>query len=300
MSQFFGFCSYPHGSMAVILLVLSCICALAATMWGMASCRFMSIDYITDRGSFSDFYRDPTADGEPVSQRVGAGLFTWLVPFINTNEEGVTIFDWTEGQCAGYSEGQRSFFSDDIFEVSRIFAVLSVLGGMSVVLATLFLSCITLRRFQIWMLSIILGLISIFVCLTFIVFQSKLCNDLVSYQDESYTTECTMDQGGLVVIASALFWSAACLISIVYVKDPNRDFGIENGQITNVFEARQEQRYQREKERRIKTKMNHERRRQQRVNKELSSDTNSSNTSTGRLSPKNDQDNISDCDKGEV
>lgn len=49
--------SYPHGSLAVMLLVLSCVCALVATMWGMASCRFMYIDYVTDRGSFSDFYR---------------------------------------------------------------------------------------------------------------------------------------------------------------------------------------------------------------------------------------------------
>jgi hypothetical protein len=233
-------------------------------MWGAASCRFMYIDYITDRGDFSDFYRDPTADGDPVLQRVGAGLFTWLVPFGDNGDasESESTSDWTYGQCAGYSEGQRTFFSDTIFEVSRIFAIFSVLGGMGIVFAALFLSCITLRRFQIWMLSIILGLISISTGLTFIVFQSKLCNDLVSYQkDDSYTTKCTIDQGGLVVIAAGLFWSVATLISIVYIKDPKRDLGIENGKITNAFESRQEQRYQREEERRMKTDMNREQRR---------------------------------------
>ena len=217
------------------------------------------IDYTTDRGEFSDFYRDPTADGEPILQRVGAGLFSWLVP-ANANGE---IADWTDGQCAGFSEGQRNFFSDNIFEVSRIFAVLSVLGGMSVVLAVLFLSCMSLKRFQIWMLSTILGLIVIFVCLTFIVFLSTLCTDLVSYQNESYETSCTVDQGGLVVIAAAIFWSVAFLISVVYIKDPKRDLGIRDGRITNAFETRQEQRHQREKERRIKAQMNRERREQQ-------------------------------------
>ena len=227
------------------------------------------IDYTTDRGDFSDFYRDPTADGEPDLQRVGAGLFSWLVPS-SEDTNGDLNTDWTDGQCAGFSEGQRTFFSDNIFEVARIFAVLSVLGGMGVVFAVLFLSCMSLRRFQIWMLSIILGFITIFVCLTFIVFQSTLCNDLVSYQNEEYETKCTIDQGGLVVIAAAIFWSVAFLISVVYIKDPKRDLGIRDGQITNAFETRQEQRYQREKERRIKTQTNRERRQQQRNQQDAS------------------------------
>jgi ABC-type multidrug transport system fused ATPase/permease subunit len=291
--------SYPHGGWAALGLIASCVCALAATMWGMASCRFMYIDYITDRGDFSDFYRDPTADGDPVLQRVGAGLFTWLLPFGDNGDasESESTSDWTSGQCAGYSEGQRIFFSDNIFEVARIFAVLSVLGGMGVVFAVLFLSCISLRRFQIWMLSIILGLISMSTGLTFIVFQSKLCNDLVSYQkDDSYTTKCRIDQGGLVVIAAGLFWSVATLISIVYIKDPKRDIGIENGQITNAFESRQEQRYQREKERRMKSDMNREQRRsnqqqqqqqQQQREKESSSSPSSSRSSNDTKSTTN-------------
>ena len=106
---FFSFhSSYPHGGWAISGLVISSILALAANMYGVTSCRFFYIDYFTDRGDFSDFFQDPTADGAPVQQRVGAGLFQWLVPYDN---------DWKSGQCAGFSEAQRKFFSDNIFEV---------------------------------------------------------------------------------------------------------------------------------------------------------------------------------------
>jgi hypothetical protein len=212
----------------------------------------MFVDFTTDRGDFSDFYRDPTPDGEAVSQRVGAGLFSWLVP--NTAD------DWSDGQCAGYSELQRQHFSDNVFEVSRIFAVLAVLGGMGVTLWVLFLSCISLGRFQIWMMSIIIGFLTIFTAMTFLIFLSKLCSNLTSYQDGSYETDCTIDQGGLVVIAATLFWAVAFLISVVYIKTPEKDLTLQDGRITNAFELRQQQRLQREKQRR----MNAARRRQER------------------------------------
>jgi len=73
--------------MAVMFLVLSCVCALAATMWGMASCRFMSIDYITDRGSFSDFYR-------------GSFLFCFVLDTTNVFQE-----------CNGTQQSQLLRFS---------------------------------------------------------------------------------------------------------------------------------------------------------------------------------------------
>eukprot|EP00532_Pseudo-nitzschia_australis_P002864 CAMPEP_0168193172 /NCGR_PEP_ID=MMETSP0139_2-20121125/18452_1 /TAXON_ID=44445 /ORGANISM="Pseudo-nitzschia australis, Strain 10249 10 AB" /LENGTH=264 /DNA_ID=CAMNT_0008116485 /DNA_START=296 /DNA_END=1090 /DNA_ORIENTATION=- len=232
-------------------------------MWSMASCRMFYIDYTTDRGDFSDFFKDPTADGEPVLQRVGAGLFTWLVPYAE-DPFGNPNSDWTYGRCVGFSESQRNFFGDPLFEVSRVFAVLSVLGGMGLVLAVFILSCMSLKRFQIWMMTIIFGLIPIFVGLTFIVLQSKLCNGLTTYQNETYQTSCTVDQGGLVVIAAAIFWSVTFLISVVYIKDPKRDVGIRNGQITNAFETRQEERHLREMERRVKVQERREQRQERR------------------------------------
>lgn len=264
--QYHGFLSYPHGGWAILGLTAASICALSATMWGMSSCRMFYIDYTTDRGDFSDFYRDPTADGDPVLQRVGAGLFSWLVPS-SEDRNGDSKLDWTDGQCAGFSESQRNFFSDTIFEVARIFAVLAVLGGMGVLLGIFLLSCVSMKRFQIWLLSTVLGFIVVSVCLTFLVFKAKLCTDLVSYQDESFGTTCTIDQGGLVVISAAIFWAVAFMISVVYIKDPKRDLGIRDGQITNTFDKRQEERLQREKERKMKSQMNRERRQQRRGQK---------------------------------
>lgn len=269
--QFHGFCSYPHGGWAITGLFATSICALAATMWGMASCRMVYIDYTTDRGDFSDFFKDPTADGDPVRQRVGVGLFTWLIPYAE-DANGNANADWTYGRCAGFSESQRNFFSDTVLEVARIFAVLSVLGGMGSVLGILILSCMSLKRFQIWMLSTILGLIPIFVGLTFIVLQSQLCNGLTTYQNETYETSCTVDQGGLVVVAAAIFWGVSFLISVVYIKDPKRDVGIRDGQITNAFETRQEQRHHRETQRRNKAQTKREQRQQRRDQRRVGGD----------------------------
>lgn len=264
--QYHGFCSYPHGGWAISGLTVASICALGVTMYGMISCRLVYIDYMTDRGDFSDFWRDPTADGEAVVQRVGAGLFNWLAPSDEDRNQDSEL-DWTDGQCSGYSESQRQFFSDTLFEVARIFAVLSVLGGMGVVLGIFLLSCMSMKRFQIWILSGVLGCISISSCLVFLVLKSNLCTDLVSYQNESYTTKCTIDRGGLIVIGAAIFWCVAFLISVVYIKDPQRDLGIRDGQITNTFDKRQEERRQREKERKLKSQMNRERMQQRRAQK---------------------------------
>jgi hypothetical protein len=203
----------------------------------------MIVDFTTDRGDFSDFHRDPTADGEGVSQRVGAGLFSWLVPN--------SVDNWSDGQCAGYSELQREHFSDTVFEASRVFSVLVVLGGMGVTLWVLFLSCISLGRFQIWMMSTIFGFLTIFTAMTFLIFLSTLCTDLTSYQDASYETDCKIDQGGLVVIAATLFWAVAFLISVVYIKTPEKDLTWQDGRIANAFELREQQRLKREKQRRM-------------------------------------------------
>lgn len=258
MTAFYGLCSYPHGGWAVLGLILASCCGLAATMWGVSSCRLFFVDYTTDRGDgFGDFFLDPTADGDPVQQRVGAGLFSWLVP-----KEDAT--EWSDGICAGYNESQREHFSDTTFEVARIFAVLTVLSGMGMTLWIFFLACISLGKFQIWLMRTVLGLLPIFTGLTFVIFSSELCRDLVSYQDPTYETDCTIDQGGLVVIAGAIFWTIAFLISLIYIKDPDADLRLENGQVTNAFDARQEERIRREKQRQIQRSMSAEDRRKQR------------------------------------
>jgi hypothetical protein len=233
--------SYPHGGWVLTGLILSCLAALASTMWGVSSCRFLYIDYTSDRGGFADYYLDPTPDGDPVLYRTGAGMFTWLVPFDN---------DWSDGFCQGYTDLQRDAFSDHSFETARIFAVLSVLAAIGVTIWTWFLACISLGKFQIYMMSTILGLLVIFCGFTFLIFSSNLCNHLVEAQ--GYGSDCTLDQGGLVTIAAVILWSVAALISIIYIKPPDQDLVLMNGQITNAFENRLEERRRRkEKDRKL-------------------------------------------------
>ncbi len=241
--------SYPHGGWVLSGLIVCCIAALSATMWGLSSCRFLFVDFQSDRGDFGQFYLDPTSNGAAVKYRAGAGLFTWLVPFEST--------DWSQGRCAGYTELQQETFNDDMFEVARIFAVLSVLGGIGMTSWTLFLSCLSLRKLQIWSMSFGFFLLTCFVAFTFLLFQSALCNDLVSYQNENYTTECTLDQGGLIAVAGSILWFVSFLITCVYIKSPESDMTIlPDGQIANAFELRQLERERVKKEKqRIRSKM---------------------------------------------
>jgi hypothetical protein len=244
-------------------LIFSSMTAFAATLWGMASCRFIFVDFTSDRGDFSDFYLDPTPDGAPVFYRAGVGLFTWLQPFDSQ--------DWSNGQCAGYTESQRDHFSDNIFEVARIFGVLSVLGGIGVTGWTLFLACISLSQIQIWIMSATLFLLTCFVGFTFLLFQAELCQDLVSYQSDDYTTECTLDQGGLVVIAAAILWCVAFLISIIYIKPAESDITISrNGNVTNNFEQRKAQRQQKVKERKMQQIVVEQKEKQDQIRQSLS------------------------------
>ena len=200
-------------------LFLSVHLALAATMWSVSSCRFVSLQFTTDTGSFADFYLDETADGAPVDYQNGIGLFTWLKPFLTDAPKS-----WTEGSCTGYTELQREFFTDSWFETARICAVLAVLGSMGVTVWTWFLACIALTsQIQIYAMVFLYAILTIAIGLTFLMLGSKLCNELTADQGFDGTTSCSLDQGGLVACAAILLWTVAGLITFVYVKPIDRE-----------------------------------------------------------------------------
>jgi hypothetical protein len=107
-----------------------------------------------------------------------------LVPFEN---------DWSDGSCQRYAQLQREAFGDYTFETARIFAVLSVLGGFGVTAWTWFLACISLGKFQIYTTSTILGLLVIFVGLTFLIFSSNLCHTLAVEQGHDDSSDCALE-----------------------------------------------------------------------------------------------------------
>jgi hypothetical protein len=224
-------------------LLLSTFAALAANMWGVSSCRFLFLDFQSDRGDFADMFFDPTPDGEPVLFRVGAGLFTWLAP---SNK-----LDWSTGTCSGYNVVQIDNISDQKFEIARALAVFSVIIGVGVSLWCLFLACLSLTRCQIILLASCFFMLVGMTIGTHVIFFSQLCTQaLVAEQSDDYSVQCTLDQGGLVVIASSILWCVSFLITVIYIKPPEADLAVINGQIENVFDVRMEQRkrLQREKQ----------------------------------------------------
>lgn len=175
----------------------------------------------------------------------------------------------------GYTQLQLDFWGDMYLEVARAAGVLSVLGSVSMSVWVTFLNCISLGRFQIRLMSICMIALIAFNGATFAFFRSKLCNDLTSYQDSSYKTECTLDQGGLVICASAMLWCVALLVTCVYIKSPDMDVEIgEDGKITNKFEERKEKRktkkmnkQQKKKEARLKQVLAEQKAAQDRIRK---------------------------------
>jgi hypothetical protein len=228
--------SFPHGGWALFALMVSCITALSATMYGMASCRFLYVDFQSDRGDFSQFYLDSNLEGEVVKYRAGIGIFSWLLPS-DAN-------DWSKGTCLGYTEVQKETFGDGIFEASRVFGLLSVLGGIIITSCCFFLTCISLTKLQIWLMNAVLFLLAWFVGLTFIVFQSQLCQDLMDFNDNSQTSECSIDRGGLATIAACLFWCVALVVSIFCIKATeqlNMTVLPDRQIVSTGFEERQQQ-----------------------------------------------------------
>jgi len=249
MASVYGACSFPHGPWSVCGLMVASLAAMAASMWGISSCRMAFVEYTNDRGDFSDFYLDPTADGEGVPMRTGIGLFQWLDPF--DPEE------WSQGQCRGYTTLQLEFFGDSALEVARACGVLAVIGAVAMSFWILFLNCVSMGQMQIRALQFCLLALTLNIGGTFAIFFSPLCQDLVSYQNDSYETNCTLDQGGLVVISAGLLWGVALLISCIYIKSPEKDVqaGVD-GKMVNAFEKRQERRREQQIHKDQKKKLN--------------------------------------------
>lgn len=237
MASVYGACTFPHGPWSVCGLMVASLAAMAASMWGISSCRMAYVEYTNDRGDFSDFYLDPTPDGEGVPMRTGIGLFQWLDPFDEN--------DWSQGQCRGYTTLQLEFFGDTVLEVARACGVLAVIGAVAMSLWILFLNCVAMGQMQIRVLQFCLICLTVNIVGTFSIFFSPLCQDLVSYQNANYPTKCTLDQGGLVVISAGMLWGVALVISCLYIKAPEKDLQtLADGKQVNAFQLRQERRRQ--------------------------------------------------------
>lgn len=214
MTEYQGFTSFPQKlrvTLAVLVLVLS---ALAATLYSVASCRFVTVEYSSQSLQFWSYRFGAAQDVQ--NFKFGAGLFSWLEPdFTNPNEE--FEYDWTNGSCVGYAEKLREVIGDVLFEAARILAVCATLFGIGVAVWVSTLVCFSIGARQVLFLVALQVLLCILTCLLFLVLRSGLCTEV------GVDTTCSLDVGGFIAIAGAIFWLAAAIVTARFVKSPERE-----------------------------------------------------------------------------
>ena len=206
--------SYPHGGYTSLGLFLTCALALSTTTYAVASCRMMVVTFTSTQGGFEETFSDRNdRQGETAARyKVGAGLFQWLRPFDASDANGDGNGDWSDGYCVGYQSTMLTALSDTPFETARGFAVFAVLLSVIVTLWSLLSACIMWNRIQIRLLNACLLAGAVCTGLTFLLKKAAICQ--TAFQDR----ECSIDQGGLMLVAAVILWLAAFVISVIFVK----------------------------------------------------------------------------------
>ena len=164
--------------------------------------------------------------------RVAAGLFTWLNPSSSN-----TAFD--QGSCVGYGQLMLDELSEPIFEVVRVMAVVSVLLGITMLVWIMLISTLSMQNREIWAMNLVFFILTTTVGLSFLIYQSSLCQDGVGDRQD---TSCALDEGGLVAIAAIILWFVGLLISCIFIKAPGRDLVLVDGELRSEFGERQVER----------------------------------------------------------
>jgi hypothetical protein len=195
-------------------VILSSIVGLIASIYSIASCRFVQLTFISSNGGFDSFWRGSIANTEPRLYTTYVGLFTWL------NADGIEI---SSGQsvgavCTGYNQTQREAINDDTFGAVQIFAIMVVLFGVMAVFLAIGTSMVAMNRVQLWGLRLLLGICLLCESLVFMVLQSGLCT---SVEQDS---ECSLDEGAYVAIVAISMWAIACFACAVFLQVARTQF----------------------------------------------------------------------------
>lgn len=202
------FSVYAHGGCITAALLLCAIGGFVCTTYSAASCRFVLVEYSSERGNFDSLFSSQGAGTngfEPI--QTGAGLFSWLAPSES----------WDVGTCTGYIYSALEAISDRIFEAARFLVVIAIILGLGVFVWILSLACISLGPKQVYILAACQFLLVILVSLTFFILASGLCTSV------GQDTTCSIDEGALVAIAAAVFWFVGCCITLVFMKSPEKE-----------------------------------------------------------------------------
>jgi len=166
----------------------------------------MVVTFTSDRGNFEEYFSiyDSQLNAEEANYKVGVGLFQWLRPS--------DVDDWSEGACTGYQQSVLEEVSDTMFETARGFGVFAVLLSFGVFIWCFFTACLSLNRFQIYIMRAIILLGTLCSGLTFLFTRSSLCTE--AFLDR----ECQLDEGGLIMIAAVILWFVSFILSAVFFK----------------------------------------------------------------------------------
>lgn len=214
--------SYPHGGYTSLGLFLTCALALSTTTYAVASCRMVVVTFTSSQGGFEEFFSDMNdREGETAARyKVGAGLFQWLRPFDSVNDakgNNNNNDNWSNGYCVGYQSTMLTSISDTPFETARGFAVFAVLLAVIVTIWSMLSACISWNRIQIRLWSACLLAGAVCTGLTFLLKRAAIC------QSTFQQTECSIDQGGLMLVAAVILWLAAFMISVTFLKPDEVD-----------------------------------------------------------------------------
>jgi hypothetical protein len=176
----------------------------------------MVVTFTSTQGGFEETFSDRNdRQGETASRyKLGAGLFQWLRPFDASDgaDGNGTGGDWSDGYCVGYQSTMLTGISDTAFEAARGFAVFAVLLSVIVTLWSMLSACIMWNRIQIRLLNACLLAGAVCTGLTFLLKKAAIC------QTAFLDRECSIDQGGLMLVAAVILWMAAFVISVIFFK----------------------------------------------------------------------------------
>lgn len=224
------FSSLPHGVRPVSILWFALACATVCTCYSASSCRLVTLTYTSDLGNFEGHFSNIDAAVEATTYQVGLGLFTWLRPsfYVDGDDDAVTraeVGNWREGSCAGYTTLQLDDLLEPMLDAVRIMGVLAVLLSFSVFLFSLMLSCLSLVA---WQRCVMAGSCLVAAAtngLVLLFLSSDLCHSMGT--DPTVTSQCAMDQGGLVAIASVILWVCAALLTFFFI-EPVQEPGLHD------------------------------------------------------------------------
>eukprot|EP00547_Thalassionema_nitzschioides_P000685 CAMPEP_0194214432 /NCGR_PEP_ID=MMETSP0156-20130528/15605_1 /TAXON_ID=33649 /ORGANISM="Thalassionema nitzschioides, Strain L26-B" /LENGTH=323 /DNA_ID=CAMNT_0038942675 /DNA_START=67 /DNA_END=1038 /DNA_ORIENTATION=+ len=263
-----GCCSFPHGYCSTLSLLASVGCGLGATLYAVASCRFVFVSFISKWGDIQDVLPDVPVDGGDEYQlyKVSSGLYSWLTA------KDARRFD--PNSCTGFNQQMLEGLKEPFFDSARLIGVVAVLLSFMMVVWVFLLSTLSVGKLEIILMKICFIILAVLIGNTFLVLNSSLCHDVAE------DTECTIDEGGLVAIAAVILWFVCFLITCFFIKPPGEDLALVDGELRSVFQDRQTERQRQAEIRKMQrelhreeSKMEQEQRRQE---KEVAEEVNGS------------------------